>query len=1003
MLRTMTRVRTTTYLLIAALVALVAASCSADDAGSPQGAISGDLTAIADAPTEDPVEDDAAADAEPSSDEQQPATADETPEDTEDAEDAQDATDDAPPSYEPVLDPTLLPVDPAVRIGTLVNGLTYYLRYNDKPGDSLDLRLIVKVGSVNETDEEAGIAHFIEHMLFNGTEDYPGNSLGTALREIGVELGPDLNAHVSHDETAFEVSVNTDPASSVPTVFHALAQMAYAATFDAEAVVSERGVVLDEMRSRRETSSGHVTSEFDRIYTQGTPYEGRDPIGTAESIESTAADAARAFYETWYVPSNMAVVAVGDWLVEDLEALVVEHFGPMAPGEAPAYEPVAVVPDPEPSTHVVTDEEQGFSYISLDIPIPRYDGGTVGGERLSVMEQMIEVMVFNRLTDAYHRGELSQVDPPTFGSFDYNRALRYYGTNWQGSDLDSASTDYLNVLLTAQEHGFTPGEMERAAEQLAVVLEFQLDSAATTQDRQHAQRYENHFLYGADLSAVEDRAARVSALLEELTAEDLTEHYRWLMERAGPVVIAVGPDPASVPTTADLDAAVAAAAAEAGPPPVDTAEVDQLMEAPEPVDPLASGPMEVLDGYEWEFANGARVMFVPSDIAEGAVNVEARSLGGWSLLEPGSRALAPRAVDAVLGSGLGDLTKSQINRFLENSTASLGAYIDETTEGFSGGAGPEDLETLFQLLHLLVTSPQIDEPAFLDAVNEAEIRTSLAEVNPPWQAWVAYNEARFGESWFRPVATREQVEAMDPDVLLSIYEDRLNRVDDMIVAVVGDIDAPEVGRLARHYIGSLPGGASDTFVDRRPPMPAGLVQRDVTVDEGESAVLEIYHEASAPVTPRWWVAAAVLETALSERLFLTIREELGASYTAAALIDPTYSPVAGYESVVYATLDPDRFEEIYSRVLTIIDDVGANGLTPDEFEQAAAIVATDYSKTSNVDLLNALMARLAVDDEDLLTPKRRMEELEQLSPTDVRALAAAIYGEGGRIEVVSKP
>ena len=908
------------------------------------------------------------------------------------------------PVYAPELDATPLPTDPAVRIGTLENGLTYYLRHNEHPGENLDLRLLVDVGSVNETDDNTGIAHFIEHMLFNGTEDYPGNSMGATLREIGVELGPDLNAYVSHDETAYRMDVNTVPGSNVTAVFHALSQMAHAATFDADAVESERGVVLDEQRIRRETSSGYISSEFDRIYTQGTPYENRDPAGTLESVSSMTAEDLKTFYETWYVPSNMAVVAVGDWTVDALEALVVEHFGTIPPGDAPPFEAVRVTPDPEPSTYVVTDDEQAYSYISLDIPIPLRETGTVGGERLYVMQVLIELMVANRLTDAYHRGELSQVDPPEFHSFNYNDALHYYGTNWQGEDLDSAFTDYLSVLLTAQEHGFTDSELARVTQQVTAALEFQLDSAATTMDRQYAQRYVNHFLRNSDIGTVEDRVARISALLSELAADELTEHYRWLMDRAGPVVIAVGPDPASVPTTEGLDAAVDAAAA--GPPPVEETEVDRLLEEPTPVEPVSSGPLELIHnrpGYEWTFANGARVMFVESDISEGAVFVQSRSHGGWSLLEPGSRALSPRAVEAVLSSGAGDLTRSQINRFLEDSTASLGAFIGETSEGYSGSASTNDVETVFQLLHLFATSPQVDEAAFLDALNGAERRTSLAEVNPDWQAWVAYIEARYGLAWHRPVATREQLASLTPDALLAIFKDRLTSVDDMVVAVVGDVDVEEIGRLARQYIGTLPAGDSETYINHRPPMTEEVVRREVTVDEGESAVLEVYHESVKSVTPLGSVAATVLETALSERLFLVVREELGASYSARAIIDPVAAPVEGYESLVYVTLDPERFDEIHAAVMAIVDDVATNGLSPEEYAQAVAIVGADYSKTSNGDLLNALLSRHMVDDEDIFTPQRRIQELADLTAADVQAIAAAIYGEGGRIEIVSKP
>ena len=904
-------------------------------------------------------------------------------------------------TYEPAQDHTPLPVDPGVVIGTLDNGLTYYLRPNDKPGKNLAVRLLVNVGSVDETDEEAGIGHFVEHMLFNGTSDYPGNSLVEALREIGVGLGPDIGAHVGYDETVYEIAVLLDAAHKAPLVFHALSQMASAATFTDDAVDSERGVVLDEMRYRRETVDGFIGSEFDRVYTQGTPYEGRDPAGTIDTVNSITPEMLRAFYEKWYVPSNMAVVAVGAMTVEDLEALVDEHFGALPSGEG-RQPPSVDIPPAASSSHVVTDPRQGVTFISLDIPIDPHDLSTVGGDRLATMESLIEVMIDNRLNDAYHRGELSQVDPPRFFSFTYNRGLRYYGTNWQGDNLDTASADYLSVLLTAQEHGFTAGDLGRAIEQIVTSLRFQLSNAPTTQDAQWAGLYQEHYFYGADIDSIAGSVTRTATLLAEITPEELTEHFRYQMERGGLLAIAVGPHPSSVPTTAELDAAWAAAAP--GPPPVEETAIEQLMTAPEPVDPVSEGAFDLLDdGYEWEFANGARVMFAPSDIEEGLVNLQAQSLGGWSLLEPGDRALSAIATNAVQGSGLGDLSRSELNRFLENRAVSLNAFVVETVEGFAGRAGTEDTETMFQLIHLLVTAPRVDEQAYEDALHTAETRVERAERDPRWQAVIAYLEARYGNTWHRVIASLDEIESLTPQRLLDMYTSRLGSVDDLVVAVVGDIDASTIERLARHYIGTLPAGEADTYVNRQPPMPTGLVQRQVKVGETESAVLEIYHEADIEVTPLSAVAADVLTTALSERLSLVIREELGASYGARATVDGNTAPSQFFDSRVYATLDPSRYDEIYSTVLEIVADVAANGLTPEEFAQATAILATDYAWVTNRHLLSALLSRPHVGDENVLTQPRRLRELIRLTPEDVQALAAAIYGEGGRIEIARRP
>ncbi len=651
---------------------------------------------------------------------------------------------------------------------------------------------------------------------------------------------------------------------------------------------------------------------------------------------------------------------------------------------------------------MVTDPRQGVTFISLDIPIVPHDLGTVGGDRLATMEALIEVMVHNRLNDAYHRGELSQVDPPKFITFTYSRGLRYYGTNWQGDNLDTASTDYLSVVRTAQEHGFTAGDLGRAIKQIVTELRFQLDKAPTTQDGQWAGLYQDHYFYGTDIDTVANSVTRTATLLTEFTPEELTDHFRWQMRRGGLLAIAVGPDPSSVPTVAELDAALAAA--KAGPPPPEVTVIEQLIEPPEPAEPISEGPFDLFeDGHEWTFANGARVMFVPSDIAEGSVSLQAQSLGGWSRLEPGDRALSAIAVNAVQGSGLGDVSRAELNRFLEDSTASVNSYIGETTEGFAGSSGTDDVETMFQLIHLLVTAPRIDDQSYRDALNTAETRLALSERDPRWQAAIAYLEARYGNTWHRAVASREEIDSLTPQRLLAMYRSHLGSVDDLVVAIAGDIDASVVESLARRYIGTLPAGESDTYVNRQPPMPVGPVQRQVQVGEGESAVLEIYHEAAMDVTPLRTVAADALTVALSERLFLVIREELGASYVAGAGIERSTLPSQSFDSRVFATLDPSRYDEIHATVLGILADVAANGLTPEEFEQATAILTTDYARSGNSDLIGALLARRHADDEDVLTKKRLRQELDRLTPGNVRAMAAAIYGAGGRIEIARRP
>ena len=319
----------------------------------------------------------------------------------------------------------LLPVDPEVKVGTLDNGLTYYLRSNDSPGGSLALRLVVNAGSLNEAVVGGGHAHYLEHMLFNGTEKYPGNEITDALQNIGIEFGPDINAYTSYDETVYQLDLVIDEEEqSVATAFDVLSQWAHAATIDPQDVEEEQGIVRDEYRLRVETGSGAVFQAFDRLYNQGTPYVGRSPIGTVENIEATTAEDLRDFYETWYVPSNMAVVAVGDLPLDTLEDMVEEYFCDIPAGEAPSCSRQLVCPESgsrpltwPPRLSRGTPIFRWTSACRLGIPAPST------ADRQLWIEEIISIMVENRLQDGYEQGFLSQIDPTHWASFSHTRGF----------------------------------------------------------------------------------------------------------------------------------------------------------------------------------------------------------------------------------------------------------------------------------------------------------------------------------------------------------------------------------------------------------------------------------------------------------------------------------------------------------------------------------------------------------------------------------------------------
>ena len=902
----------------------------------------------------------------------------------------------------------LLSTDPAVQIGTLDNGLTFYIRSNDSPGGALSLRLAVNAGSLNEPFAGANFAHFLEHMLFNGTEKYPGNEITNALQSIGVEFGPDINAYTSYDETLYMLDLVIDEEEgSVDTAFDVLSQWAYAATITPEDVEEERGIVRDEYRLRDESGQGIIYEVFDRMYTQGTPYEGRSPGGTAENIEATTAEDLRAFYETWYAPSHMAVVAVGDLPLDTLEDLVEEYFCGIPAGDDPPPVDTWSALNPEATFDTATSPEQSYSYLSIDIRLPSWDPNTISGDRELWIEEIISIMVENRLQDGYEQGFLSQIDPTHWTSFAQSRGLRYYGTNLRANDFSTALTEYWSLLLSLAEHGFVDADLERAATAIRADLESAVQAAPTIQDDQYADRYAAHFLGGRDIGKLEATAERVNALLDEIQAEDLSNRYREILEESGLILIAVGADPSQVPSVEEMEAALDAAVP--GELPEMIGEASELLAVPDPVEAVSAGPIEAItdeldDAYEWQFANGARVMYAYSDIAENQVGLQAISWGGWSALEEGDRPLAQYlATRAVRNSGLGDLTPAQISRFLDDRNAQARPFIGETTEGVAGTSDTAGVETMFQLMHLYMTQPRVDDQAFAEAVNVGDIIASLAVSDPDWQEALAHLEARHGEAfgWFNLVAPPETLDSLTAESLFDIYQQRFGGVDDLVVVVVGDVDRDTVERMARTYVGTLPAGEADSYVNRRPSEPDGVVRREVVLGpDVVSTSVTYYYEVLADVNPATQVAVDVLQVILDDRLIDDVREDLGDTYVAAASIGMSITPEPRIEVEAFATGDPERMPRIEAELARILDGMQAGEINAREFEQARAVVGDNYELTGNSDLTNVLLRRVYASDDDLPTPRRLLDELEAIGLEDVKALAELLFDSDQHIQIV---
>jgi len=899
-------------------------------------------------------------------------------------------------------DDTPLTLDPAVEVGVLDNGLTYYLRENDTPGAEIEVRLVVGAGSLQQEDPDDGVAHFLEHMLFNGTEAFPGNELDRALQSFGLAFGADTNAYTSYHETVYFLRLSTLDEEAVSTGFEVLAEWAERALIEPAEVVAERGVVRDEYRQGRESVDGFVFTALEDIYVAGTPYDGYRVLGDPDRIDATRAPELRAFYDRWYHPENIAVVVVGDLDVDSMRRQVEDWFGGFearvpAPGVATPFD---VEPDPEAITAVITHPDQVGDSISLDWLRPPIDERTVGGGRVEVLDLLIAEMLTRRTIGAYLAGSLELDVAPFLMTFDMARELRYFGTNLRGPDLSRAFEQYLAIVYGAAEYGFTQNELEQAIEVATADLDAQAAGLGTVTDTTFADIYTQHFLGAAGGEAIEDTIARQRAILDQVTPEEVTARWSDVLSASGPIAVSIGADAADVPTADEL--ASIYASFEPVRPVAGDDQIEQLMDAPDPVAPIAVEQGTGWGGPKitWRYENGATVVFEPSPIAEGLIEVSAESFGGFSILPAGSAALVDLATSAVTQSGVGDASASQVRGLVSGSSVTFAMSISPETEDMSGSATPDDAELLFQLLHLSMVEPRIDDTAFRSVLADGELLRESAATDPGTIALLELERLITGTDEYSWIPTADQLDSLTPEVLLELFRSGFSTVDDLVVSVVGDFSAREMANLADRYIGTLPAGPADTFIDIQGDGIAGVQRVDVPLNQGT---------ANGGVYLAWldqgsWdeddlATAAVLQQVLNSRIFETIREELGASYGGGAYVDLYWVPRDTAQALVWIDGDPSRLDEIVSQTLAELADLRTSGPTADEMERATAVLEDEWGFVYNADFLFENLALARDPDARLLTEENRLGLLTRVDADDVRALAERVFDPEAYVEV----
>ncbi len=848
-----------------------------------------------------------------------------------------------------------IPPDPAVVTGTLDNGLTFFIHQNDQPENRAELRLVVNAGAILEDEDQLGLAHFVEHMAFNGTENFEKQALVNYLESIGMRFGPDINAYTSFDETVYMLQVPMDDPEVLSTAFQILVDWASAVVFDPEEVDKERGVVIEEWRGRRGGQARIQDQQFP-FMLHGSRYADRLPIGDPEILRNAPAERLRSFYEDWYRPDLMAVIAVGDFDPAAIEATIRERFGGLQnPADSRPRTEAEVPIDHGPLILIATDPEVPFNQVQVMYKRPVNSQGTLGDFRSARVRSLYAGMINRRLSELQ-----LQADPPFLGAgvglsggFSRNMNAAQLSANVADNGFRRGFETVLTEAERVARHGFTEGELRRQKIALARLYESRLAEVENRESGSLASRYINVFLEGTPYPPVEVEKAMVDALLPGITLEEVNAVGQDWMQDEGRVILVSGPEKEgnATPTEEEM-AAIFAAVAESEIAPYEFTEVDAPLVAEVPGgSPVVSE--EVVDEIGvtiWELENGVRVVLKPTDFKDDEVLFSATSPGGTSLASDETFMDAEIATQAVGQGGVGEFDQIALRNKLTGKQATVSPSIGQLTEGINGRASPQDLETAFQLIYLYFTAPRRDEDAFAAIKAQAAAMANMSAM-PQFvmldtvATTMSQGHPRAGGSMTQVLAAMQNA---DLGAALDFYRDRFADASDFSFYFVGAFDLDGIRPLVETWLGGLPNlGRVETWVDHGIDPPTGVIEKVVHKGLEPQSQTQIIFAGDAEYSIEESTTLTAMASILRIELRELLREDLGGTYGVGVSASLSYRPDEEYQITVQFGSDPERAEELSAVVFEEIARLQAEGPDP---ETVAKVRETDRrSKETNLE------------------------------------------------------
>ena len=814
-----------------------------------------------------------------------------------------------------------LPVDPDVRIGTLDNGIRYYIRKNQKPENRAELRLAVRAGAMQEDEDQLGLAHFVEHMAFNGSQHFKKNELIDYLETIGTKFGPDLNAYTSFDETVYMLQARTDSAELLQKGLLILEDWASGIAFEHEEIDKERGVVISEWRTSLSPDQRIFNKTLPIMY-QGSRYAKRLPIGDPEIIKNADYETVKRFYKDWYRPDLMAVIVVGDVDVNEMEMAIKERFSNLKPIDKPRERKNYDVPQhKETLIAIVSDPEAAFTRVQLTYKHPHLPINDFETFRKSLVHSLYNRMLSSRLE------ELSkQADPPfTFAYSGYGRDLGDIDT-YEGYAFvaEGGALRGLETLLVENErvrrHGFTQTELDRQKTELLKRMESAVKEKDKTNSRRFASAYVYNFLKDNPIPSVEQREKLYKILLPTIKLIEVNQLAKKWITNENRVVVVTGPEKEAVPLPLEEEIQMT----------LDTIKqldiqpyVDSFNDAPlldkkfKAAKIVKEKQHSTIGATELIFANGVRVVLKPTDFQNDEILMEAYSRGGTSLYGDDIYQSASAATSIVQESGIGHFNAIQLDKKLAGKKVRVSPFIGELFEGMNGSCSPEDLETMLKMTYLYFTAPRKDKTAVQSYIAKQKSVFKNLMSNPQYYFYDQTSKIKYNNHPRRSWPTEAQLESIHLEDAYKVYTDRFADASDFTFIFVGNFEVEAMKNTLATYLGNLPSSQrKEGFKDLDIDIVNGKIDKQFKRGEAPKALVEMtWHGDNFDWSRDNLLQFQSMISLLRIKMRESMREDKGGVYGVRLSGSPSKYPNPSYSITVSFNSEPNKAEELIQTAL----------------------------------------------------------------------------------------